>query len=302
MRGSKRLKNQNPQQKPQIFILESSSSDSSDSESEEEIKITKPQNSRFKRTRYSDLSTSQPNIQTHPVDEDENGHENENRREVNQKNVSIPRIQSIPAVNHPQPLRLLDRYRSNTPRASCRLQLIPIEKRINHFKVHREKEWHGATYSRVFSMYSLDKPSSNPIAKATFASTFSQEIKVVNPNGLICEIDTDADGKYQMRLGNDVSLSMRKDAGDAIFAEFFAVDGVIPPFKLLTSPPGACVDLKAAFGERKALKSIKNCKLCFNGDEIVAVRKVSKNDVEVDAKGTISFLACFTIAIFMYVQ
>ena len=299
MRGSKRTKEKNPQQKPQIFILESSSSDSSSDVSDIENKIQLQQNSRMRRTRYSDISTSQPNINTHKT-ASENG--NENKMDDTQRNVTIPRIQSIPSVSNAPPLRLLDRYRSSTPRASSRLQLIPIEKRVNHFKVHREKEWHGATYSRVFSMFSLDKPSANPIAKATFASTFSQEIKVVNTNGLICEIDTDADGKYQMRLGNDISLSMRKEAGHAIFAEFFAVDGVIPPFKLLTSPPGACEDLKAAFGERKAIRSVKNCKLCYNGDEIVAVRKVGKNDVEVDAKGTISFLACFTIAIFMYVQ
>ena len=285
----RRSKKQKDRKQPQIFHIESSDSSSSSNDSNDNKKV---------KLQKNEFSASQPYIQSHPIPANTNDTAKE---EEEKKTTTIPRIQSIPTVNVTS-LKLLDRYRSSTPRASTRLQLIPIEKRVNHYRVHREKEWQGATYHRVFSMFSLDKPNQAPIAKATFASTFSQEIKVVNNNGLICEIDTDADGKYQMRLGNDVSLSMKKEAGHAIFAIFSIVDGVVPPYKVLTSPPGACEDIKAAFGERKAIKSIKNCKLCYDGEEIVAVRKVGKNDVEIDAKGTISFLACFSIAIFMYVQ
>lgn len=215
--------------------------------------------------------------------------------------IEIPKIQNMPNESKP-PLRLLDRYKASTPRASSRLQLIPIWERVNHYVVHREKVWQNGAFHRLFTMKQVADKSGQFIAQAQFASTFSQEIKVSNPRGLICEIDTNNDGLFNMRIGNDISLSLRIEAGHAVHAEFFEVDGVIPPYKKLTSPPGICADLKSAFGDRKAIQSIKNCKMCSNGEEIIAVRKVDKNDVEVDAKGTISFLACFSIAIFMYVQ
>ncbi|EAY13857.1 hypothetical protein TVAG_044170 [Trichomonas vaginalis G3] len=215
--------------------------------------------------------------------------------------LEIPRLQNMPQESKPQ-LRLLDRYKSSTPRASSRLQLIPIWERVNHYTVHREKVWQGGTFHKLFTMKQVGDNSGSFVAQAKYASTFSQEIKVSNPRGLICEIDTNNEGLFNMRLGNDISLSLKIEAGHAVHAEFFEIDGVIPPYKKLTSPPGICSDLKSAFGDRKAIPSIKNCKMCFNGEEIIAVRKVAKDDVEIDAKGTISFLACFSIALFMFVQ
>lgn len=290
------MKHQKKETRPLVFELSESTDTSEDSEFELmpeqktrafRINELKSQNTKNRRKRLN-ITKSAPDI-------------TENKE-------TVP---SLPIKNDSPPLRLLDRYKSATPRASARLRIVPLNERVNHFRVHRQKIWHGATFSKQFTMFSLDNHitipshpsnSESPLATATFLSTFSQIIKVENANGVVCEIDTDTDGKFQMRLGSDVTISLRKEAGDAIIADFYELDGIVPPYKRLISPPGVCTDLKSAFGERTAMKSIKNCKMCFDGEEIIAVRKVEKNDVEVDAKGTLSFLACFAISMFMFLQ
>jgi hypothetical protein len=50
------------------------------------------------------------------------------------------------------------------------------------------------------------------------------------------------------------------------------------------------------------MESVKNCRLCNGLMEVVAVRKVRKNTLEIDAKLNISFLSCFGIGIFMFLM
>ena len=289
--------------KPQKKVMQHlvfNSSDSTDSSEDSEFELSPEQKTRALRIDDLKIQRSRNNRKRLS-----------NTASVPELNEHKEPVPALPIKTNTPPLRLLDRYKSSTPRASARLKIVPLSERVNHFRVHRQKNWHGATYSKEFTMFSQGnhvaispRPSDpeSPLAKATFLSTFSQIIKVENANGVVCEIDTDSDGKFQMKLGNDVTLSLRKEAGDAIIAEFYELDGIVPPYKRLISPPGICVDLKNAFGERPALKSIKNCKMCFDGEEILAIRKIAKNDVEIDAKGTLSFLTCFTIAMFMFLQ
>ena len=59
-------------------------------------------------------------------------------------------------------------------------------------------------------------------------------------------------------------------------------------------------DIELAKRELAELRAVKTCDEC--GNEIVAVRKVSKKSLEIDAKIEISFLQCFVIGIFMFLS
>jgi hypothetical protein len=138
------------------------------------------------------------------------------------------------------------------------------------------------------------------IAGAEFASLVSSVIKVSNTKGLVCEID--AKKRFTMRLGHDPYLVLYVEKKGDICARFLVCDGIAPPYALLISPAKSCERIAEAFGDRHAMHSVKNCKLCDGKEEIVAVRKVRKHTLQIDAKPNISFLSCFVIGIFMFLM
>lgn len=199
----------------------------------------------------------------------------------------------------PNPLiRMLDRYKSKIPRfGPSILSIIPQTK---HYQVVRDRSWNSKAKKKSFKMFK--KGCSEPLAFAEFVSLFSNEIKVENSRGLLCELVSIDKGRFCMKLGQDQVLSVFLSPGRAVHAEFYPIDGSTPPYAKLTSPPAACADLKQAFGDRPAIRSVKNCKMCYKDEEVIAVRKVGKNELEVDSKSAIPFLSCFTVAIFMFVS
>jgi hypothetical protein len=103
-----------------------------------------------------------------------------------------------------------------------------------------------------------------------------------------------------MRLGIDPVLILSIGDRGAIVIEFKDLDGDPPLYPPLISPAKSCTDLEAAFGSRRAMPSVKNCRFCLDDDEILAVRKVRKDAVEIDAKFNVSFLCCFVIGISIF--
>ena len=198
-------------------------------------------------------------------------------------------------------LKLLDRYKINTPRASSRLQLSNILTQTRHYKVKRIFEWKNGFKKKKFEIYELLKDQI--LAFTEINSLFSNLIEVYNSKGLISElISNSEEGTFQMKLGIEKLLEIKIGAGRAIFVNFFEIDGIKPPYESLICPPGSCIDLHYAFGNRFVLPSIKNCKLCFNSEEIIAIRKVEKDLLEIDSKPNISFLTCFALSIFMFLS
>jgi hypothetical protein len=135
---------------------------------------------------------------------------------------------------------------------------------------------------------------------AAFASITSSVMRICNDKGLICEIDTGS--QFRMRLGKDPYLVLSAGKHGDIRAEFLECEGTAPSYRILHSPADSCRDLLRAFGSRRAMESVKNCRLCNGLVEVVAVRKVRKNTLEIDAKLNISFLSCFGIGIFMFLM
>jgi len=201
--------------------------------------------------------------------------------------------------NNSKPARMLDRYRSVTPRASSRLQFSLNSVHINRFQVFRESEWTNGIPKKKF--YIKDPEKSDVIALASYSSVFSSLLLVSNHRGLLCEIDTDnKPNTYQMRLGNDIVFQIYLGPARSVIMEFYEMDGITPPYQVLVSPPSSCADISAAFGNRQAVKSIKNCKLCYKSEEILSIRKIDKHIVSVDSRSNVSMLACFALAIFMF--
>jgi hypothetical protein len=144
-----------------------------------------------------------------------------------------------------------------------------------------------------------DSKTADVLAGAQFASMTSSVLKVSNARGLVCEVDVNG-SSFVMRIGNDPTLVLRRGPGGSVTAEFAEFDGTVPPYAELVSPPMSGEAMVAAFGTRKAIKSVKNCRLCNGTEEIVAVRKVQRNGVEIDSKRNVSLVSCFVIGMFMF--
>lgn len=205
-----------------------------------------------------------------------------------------PPVPALPVSN----LRMLDRYLPQSSRSVSKLQIPILSPRTQHFTCFRKHARHGALRRILFQLTSSHDNS--VIAGAEFASAVSKVIEVSNSRGLVCEISLK--DQFTMLLGSDPVMVLTKSAGRAVTAEFIENDGNTPPYQKLYSPPHICDHPATAFGTRKAIQSIKNCKLCNGEEEVVSVRKVSKNAVEIDAKHNVSFLNCFVIAIFMFLS
>lgn len=195
--------------------------------------------------------------------------------------------------------KILDRYMISTPRTYSPIKLLPIYERTNHFLIHWDKIWKKGVLHRRFTMNHRGETSMIYIAQALLTKTFSRKIKVSNPRGLVGEIKITKKRTFITRIGNSVMLKLKKIETNTIIAEFFEIDGFVPPFILLASPPSFA---KNKFGNRPAIPSIKNCILCDHEKEIISVRKVSKNDLCVDANGVVSYLTAFSVGLFMFLQ
>jgi hypothetical protein len=105
-----------------------------------------------------------------------------------------------------------------------------------------------------------------------------------------------------MRLGIEPTLVLTRGS-NAVTAEFMEFDGTVPPYGQLVSAQGGAMDgMSTPFAGRRALKSVKNCRLCRGTEEIIAVRKVQKNRLEIDSRRNVSFLSCFVIGLFMFLS
>jgi hypothetical protein len=191
--------------------------------------------------------------------------------------------------------RFLDRYREWKTGPSARAEAT--QSQTIHYSVHRKYVRRSGLKRKLFQM--TDK-TGVVLCGAEFASLTSSVIRVSNDKGLICEID--ARTHFTMRLGRDPYLVMSVGKDKEIRAEFMECDGMMPRYRVLTSPANSCRDLVQAFGSRRTMRSVKNCKLCNDSVEVVSVRKVRPNTLEIDAKCDVSFLSCFVIGIFMFLR
>jgi hypothetical protein len=170
-----------------------------------------------------------------------------------------------------------------------------------HYLVHRRHYRKGGIKRKLFQI--TDAKTSDVLAGAKFASAVSSVLKVSNHRGLVCEVDVKgSSGPFVMRLGMEPTLVLTRGSGNSVIAEFMEFDGTIPPYSQLLSVQTTQDGLVAAFGSRRVVKSVKNCRLCKGVEEIVAVRKVQKNILEIDARRNVSFLSCFVIGLFMFLS
>lgn len=224
-----------------------------------------------------------------------------NKSNVLEDSNDIFHIPETQSPTQPQK-RFFDRYRQSddgiTP--MTRLALSPRQSATQHFIITRNFTWYGGAKRKIFEL--ISNTSAEPLARADYESALSSTLQVMNSRGMICEIDTKKpSGPYNMRVGSDIYITIKGGPGRLVDVEFFSVDGSKPPYPHLQSASGICNNLETAFGKRKAIQSVKNGKfMSENNEEIVAVRKVSKNRLEIDAKYNILFLHCFCIGLYMF--
>jgi hypothetical protein len=204
-------------------------------------------------------------------------------------------LPEIPTRQTPPPLRLFDRYLNRN------VSLPVPQEQLCHYIVHRRHYRKKGIKRKLFQI--TDCKTSEVLAGAKFASVASNVLKVSNRRGLVCEVDMKtAKGPFIMRLGIEPTLVVARDPQNSVSADFLEFDEIVPPYSRLVSHSASPDELVAAFGNRRALESVKNCRLCLGNEEIVAVRKVHKNRLEVDSKRNLSFLSCFVIALFMFLS
>ena len=95
----------------------------------------------------------------------------------------------------------------------------------------------------------------------------------------------------------------RKDAPRDITANFFAADSIVPQ-KIVNKRPEFNPDgyWELDFGNRRLITSVRNTIFIREEDEVefVVVRKVSKNEIEVDAVEVMSPLCVFAIVLSLF--
>jgi hypothetical protein len=194
---------------------------------------------------------------------------------------------------------MLDRYLNPSGSVQSSRLFTPPSEQIVHYMIHRRHTRKKGLKRKLFQL--TDAMTSDVLAAAEFASLISSTLEVTNHRGLICEIDVKASkGPFIMRLGMDPVLVVSIGPGGAICSEFRECDGIEPPYPRLFSPAKSCDDVAKAFGSRPAIPSIKNCRLCSTAGEVIAVRKVRKKALAIDARSNVSFLSCFTIGLVMF--
>jgi hypothetical protein len=201
----------------------------------------------------------------------------------------------------PSSLRLLDRYRNtnSTSRFSSRDLMTTITERRVHYAVHRRHTRKNGLKRRLFQL--TDAQTLEVIAAAQFTSATSSVIDVCNSRGTICEVDVKSSkGPFILRQGMDPLLIVSIGDKGSRCLEFKESEGDSPLYPPMQSPAKSCADIPATFGNRRAIASVKNCRFCSGGEEVVAVRKIQKNAIEIDAKYNVPFFYCFGIGIAMF--
>ncbi|KAH0791814.1 hypothetical protein GPJ56_004308 [Histomonas meleagridis] len=145
-------------------------------------------------------------------------------------------------------------------------------------------------------------PAGNVIAGAEFESTSSNIMQISNSRGIICEMNLKTSHKCSVLIGNETTARITRKDG-VVKVEQFEIDGIKPKYPLLISQLNKIGALEDAFGKRRAIKSIKNCKLCDEeNNEVIAVRKTHRSVLDIDSKYNVSFLTCFVVGIFMFLS
>lgn len=191
-------------------------------------------------------------------------------------------------------LRLLDRYKS-----ANKLMLCPPQERTINYCLFRKKIWKKSSHRKLFQL----TDSGTVLAGAELVS--SKLIEISNNLGQVSsvEITSTSKGPFTLRIGNDKLMDIYASSKRAITLQFYRDEDSKFPYSTLLSPAGSCEDLKKAFGDRKVIKSVKNCKLLdTDGKEIIAIRKIQKDALSIDAKRNISFLSCMTVGLFMFLS
>ena len=185
-------------------------------------------------------------------------------------------------------LRLLDRYRIN--RASS-VSLSHLSKEQNHYTCSKK----GGFGRKIFQL--TDNGNNTVVAGAEFTGAFSSVMQMANDKGQISEIHVS--GKvFEVKHGIDTCLTISRENGNVV-VRAFELDGMKPSFDVLVGTN--LTDLEAAFGDRKVMPSVKNCKLCDpSGQEVISVRKVSNMSLAVDTRFNVSFITGFAVAIYMF--
>lgn len=204
----------------------------------------------------------------------------------------MPQKQAAPIVKaqHPQPLamRMLTRYKTGPIPSTVRA--VSAFARYSCFRARKGTK-------RIFQL--IDEGKGSVVAGAEFSNNFGNAINISNSRGLIGEIKVKSKS-FQLLFGQDLWAKV-SNKNDIISMNFFTVDDSEPPYDVITSTDIS--DLQAAFGGRTVVPSVKNCKMCdSSGNEVIAIRKISKHELSIDSRRNLSFLACFTLAMYMFVM
>ena len=185
-------------------------------------------------------------------------------------------------------LRLLDRYRINR---TSSVSLSHLNKEQNHYTCAKK----GGFGRKIFQL--TDNGNNTVVAGAEFTGAFSSVMQMANDKGQISEIHVS--GKvFEVKHGIDTCLTIARENGNVV-VRAFELDGMKPPFDVLVGTN--LTDLEAAFGDRKVMPSVKNCKLCDpSGQEVISVRKISNMSLAVDTRFNVSFITGFAVAIYMF--
>lgn len=190
-------------------------------------------------------------------------------------------------------LRLLDRYKNTTSRFSQFFGDQTVT-----YTLYRKKIWKKSAKRKLFQL----TDSGDVIAGAECIS--SKLIEISNDRGLISEMDikSHSNGPFILRMGTEKRLEITS-SNHQIKVEFSRTDEESTfPYSILISKTAEFLE-EGSFGNRPAIKSVKNCKLCNEtGKEIVSVRKIKKNALAIDAKKNISFVSIMAIGLFMFLH
>ena len=220
-------------------------------------------------------------------------------------NVYSPRC-NVPLPPYPhregttQSSNFLNRYRGDLRRNLFNTITYVVER--HHF-------WSGGIKRKRFILKKRD--SNDILASAEFAGAMSSLLNVSNSLGTLCQIETNPNGPYVLRIGNSPFLVIALSPYKEVTVHFENIENYDSLEEEESNRRASTPDLinngnarrdpTTTFGGRECIQSIKNVKLCsVDGKEFIAVRKVAKNVVEVDALIKVHFLACFAVAMFMY--
>lgn len=182
--------------------------------------------------------------------------------------------------------RLLDRYKTSSSKFTLSTQ--------NHFVISKNHFWKKGLKRKLFLM----TKDSIFQARAKFKSFTSRKISIENQHGLICKLQVG--DTYHLFFATELVMTICRNEEGGVSVHFIETEDWKFPYTELVSPAVITSNTREAFGERVAIPSVKNCRLCCEEKEVVAVRKISKTELAIDSLIDVSFLYCFAIGIFMF--